>query len=173
MPCVEERLGTFKHLVVRVCIMGAGMELDDNTAVLDRADFFSICDTEQKRLLAFASERRRFGAGDVIFAKGDASDGAYVLISGQISAGDSATGGTKLQRISEPGAVLGELGLVLSRPRRATMRAATDVDLLFVPRSAFSKLMQQYPIMAERAAMRIEGELQDYLSAMAPFGGRH
>jgi CRP-like cAMP-binding protein len=166
----SKRLGAFDLSGMRKS--GAGMELDDNTAVLDRADFFSICDTEQKRLLAFASERKAFSAGDIIFAKGDASDGAYVLIRGQVAAGDSSTSGSKLQRISEAGAVLGELGLVLSRPRRASMRAATDVELLFVPRSAFAKLMKQYPIMAERAAMRIETELQDYLAAMAPFANR-
>lgn len=146
------------------------MELDDNNSVLDQADFFSICDGEQKRLLAFASERHQFAAGDVIFTKGDATEGAYVLVSGQVIAGDNASSSSKPHMIEDMGALLGELGLVLERPRRSTMRAATDVDVLFVPRSAFTKLMKQYPIMAERAALRISAELDDYLRAIAPFG---
>ena len=40
------------------------MELDDFTSALEQADFFRICDEEQRRLLAFASERRSFASGE-------------------------------------------------------------------------------------------------------------
>ena len=64
------------------------------------------------------------------------------------------------------------MGLILSRPRRASLPAATDVELLFVPRSAFTKLMKQFPLLAERAAMRIEEEMASFLDAMEPFRNR-
>lgn len=145
------------------------MELDDYTSALAEADFFRICDDEQRRLLAFASERRSFGAGDVIYKRGDASEGAFVLLQGEVLAGDSDGTSFKPQRIGEHGAVLGEMGLFLSRPRRASLRAATDVELLFVPRAAFVKLMRQFPLLAERAAMRIEEEMASFLGAIEPF----
>jgi CRP-like cAMP-binding protein len=148
------------------------MELDDFTSALAEADFFRICDDEQRRLLAFASERRRFAAGDTIYKRGDASEGAFVLLKGEVLAGDTEGPGFKPQRISERGAVLGEMGLFLTRQRRATLRAATDVDLIFVPRAAFNKLMRQFPILAERAAMRIEEEMSSFLDAMDPFRDR-
>jgi CRP-like cAMP-binding protein len=149
------------------------MELDDFTSALAQADFFRICDDEQRRLLAFASERRTFAAGETICKRGDASEGAFVLLRGEILAGDSEGGGFKPQRIGEHGAVLGEMGLFLTRPHRATLRAASDVDLLFVPRSAFTKLMRQFPILAERAALRIEEEMSSFLDAMEPFRDRN
>lgn len=147
------------------------MELDDIASVLAQSDFFKICDEEQVRLLAFASERKRFSAGDVIFEKGDMSDGGYVLISGQVIAGDPGDG-SRRQRVSERGVVLGEMGLVLQRPRRSTISAATRVELVHVPYTAFAKLMRQYPEMAAKAAERIEHELRDYLAAMSGFASR-
>jgi CRP-like cAMP-binding protein len=145
------------------------MELDEFSSALERADFFRICDDEQRRLLAFASERQSFEAGDIIYKRGEISSGAYVLLAGEVLAGDSEGGGYKPQKIGERGAVLGEMGLFLTRPRRATLRAASDVELLFVPRSAFTKLMRQYPGLAEKAARRVEEEMATFLDAMEQF----
>ena len=148
------------------------MELDDFTSALAQADFFRICDEEQRRLLAFASERRTFASGEVIYKKGDPAPGAFVLLRGEIVVGDSDGGSFKPQRISERGAVLSEMSLFLDRPRRASVRAASDVELLFVPRSAFNKLIRQFPVLAERAARRIEDEMTSFLDAMEPFRDR-
>jgi len=147
------------------------MELDDFTSVLSQSDFFGICSEEQRRLLAFASERRDFEPGQYLFKKGDPSLGAFVLMNGRVLAGEGQAM-HKLTPIGEPGTVLGELGLVLERPRRASMRASGAVTVLFVPRSAFVKLMRQYPAMAERAAARISAELGDFLGAMDNFVNR-
>ena len=61
------------------------------------------------------------------------------------------------------------MGLFLARPRRSTLRASTTVELLYVPRAAFIKLMQQFPDLAELAARRIEEEMASFLGAMEPF----
>ncbi len=148
------------------------MELDDFSSALERADFFRFCDDEQRRLLAFASERRSFAAGDVIYRRGEESSGAYVLLRGEVLAGDSEEGGFKPQKIDERGAVLGEMGLFLTRPRRATLQAATDVELLFVSRSTFTKLMLQFPGLAEKAAQQVEEEMAGFLDAMERFRDR-
>lgn len=47
------------------------MELDEISAVIASASFFTICDVDQQRLLAFASERRQFGTGDIVYSQGD------------------------------------------------------------------------------------------------------
>jgi CRP-like cAMP-binding protein len=142
------------------------MQLDDVAAVLASADFFEVCDAEQRRLLAFVSEAKRFPAGGRLFTYGDISDGAYVLISGSLSASDKPDGEGEMRVISEPGTLLGELGLVLARPRRATVTAKTTAETLFVPRQAFLKLAAQFPALAERAAERIERDLSSFLGAI-------
>lgn len=146
------------------------MELDDTASVLARSDFFSSCTDEQLRLLAFASERRNFSAGEILFKQGENAEGAFVLVSGRVeAAGDLASKGRPF-REGTPGAVLGHLGLILARPRISTLRAASPVEAIFVPRSAFSKLLKQNPELAADVAAHIEEELEDYLGALAPFG---
>lgn len=141
------------------------MQLDDAATILGRADFFEICDAEQRRLLAFASERKKFRPAAVIYASGDLPEGAHVLVSGTVSSTqDGAEDNPFL--IHEPGAVLGAMALVIAKARPVTIKAVDAVETLFVPRTAFMKLANQYPDLAARAAARIRRELTDYLGAI-------
>jgi CRP-like cAMP-binding protein len=143
----------------------AGMQLDDAATILGRADFFEICDAEQRRLLAFASERKRHRPGTTIYQSGEVPDGAHVLISGTVATtrdGDE----NNPYIIHESGAVLGAMALVVAKPRPVTVKAIDVVETLFVPRSAFMKLATQNPDLAQRAADRIRRELTGYLGAI-------
>ena len=141
------------------------MQLDDATTILGRADFFTVCDAEQRRLLAFASERKKFRAGAVIYQAGEIPEGAHVLVSGTIATyqdGDEANPFV----ITSQGALLGAMALVIAKPRPVTVKAVDNVETLFVPRTAFMKLANQEPALAARAADRIRGELVGYLGAI-------
>ena len=141
------------------------MQLDDATTILGRADFFTVCDAEQRRLLAFASERKKFRAGAVIYQAGEIPEGAHVLVSGTIATyqdGDEANPFV----ITSQGALLGAMALVIAKPRPVTVKAVDNVETLFVPRTAFMKLANQEPALAARAADRIRGELVSYLGAI-------
>jgi CRP-like cAMP-binding protein len=141
------------------------MQLDDAAAILARADFFEVCDTQQRQLLAFASERRKFKPGAVIYKSGDTPEGAHVLVSGTVATThDGAEDNPFL--VHEQGAVLGAMALVVAKPRPVTVKAIDAVETLFVPRSAFMKLAQQFPDLAARAADRIRRDLSGYLGAI-------
>lgn len=145
------------------------MRLDDAAAVLSYADFFEICDDEQKRLLAFASEWRRFGADDVVYKAGDVPQGAHVLISGTLKA-KPETG--KPYAISEPGSIVSAMALILDKPRPVTVTAVIDCETLMVPRQAFLKLVEQSPDLAQRAVARIQRDLGNYLGALEPVAAK-
>jgi len=147
------------------------MQLDDAATILGRADFFEICDAEQRRLLAFASERTRFRPGSVIYRSGDVPEGAHVLVSGTVATLREG-GEDDPFLVHEAGAVLGAMALVVARPRPVTVKAVDAVETLFVPRAAFMKLAQQYPDLAARAADKIRGELAGYLGAIERVRGR-
>jgi CRP-like cAMP-binding protein len=141
------------------------MQLDDASTILGRADFFAICDVEQRRLLAFAGERQRFRPNNVIYQAGDVPEGAQVLVSGTVAtyqAGDESNPFV----ISNQGAVLGAMSLIVARPRPVTVKAIDHVETLLVPRSAFLKLINQSPDLAQRAAERVREELLGYLGAI-------
>jgi len=142
--------------------------MDDAAAILARADFFSMCDEEQRRMLGFASDRRHVDADDIIYKAGDVPQGAYVLIEGTIKARNVGVEAGKPYALSEPGSVVSAMALILDKPRPVTITAVTDCELLFVPRSAFLKLVRQYPELAQKAVQRIEGELSGYLTALDP-----
>ncbi len=147
------------------------MQLDDAATILGRADFFEICDVEQRRLLAFASERKKFRPNSVIYASGDTPEGAHVLVSGTVSSIQDG-GENNPFLIHEPGAILGALALVVPRPRPVTIKSVDAVETLFVPRMAFIKLINQSPDLAARAADRIRRDLTSYLGAIEAARGK-
>ncbi|KKB13771.1 hypothetical protein VE25_00150 [Devosia geojensis] len=144
------------------------MRLDEAAAVLSQAEFFDICDAEQKRLLAFASERRRFAPDEVVCQGEVVPEGAHVLIEGTLKAKPVGAIAGKPYTISNPGAVISAMALILARPRLITVTAVIETDMLFVPRSAFRKLVEQSPDLAARAAAHIEKDLTAYLGALQP-----
>lgn len=148
------------------------MRMDDAAGVLARADFFDICDDEQLRMLGFAGDRQYFQADAVIYKAGEVPQGAYVLIEGTIRARHEGAEAGKPYALSEPGSVISPTSLILDKPRPVTFTAITDCEMLFVPRSAFLKLVRQNPELAARAAKRIEQDLGRYMHALEPLRTR-
>jgi CRP-like cAMP-binding protein len=146
--------------------------MDDAAGVLARADFFDICDDEQLRMLGFAGDRQHYEADAVIYKAGEVPQGAYVLIEGTIRARHEGAEAGKPYALSEPGSVISPTSLILDKPRPVTFTAITDCEMLFVPRSAFLKLVRQSPELAARAARRIEQDLGRYMHALEPLRSR-
>lgn len=138
---------------------------DDAAAILAQAEFFDICDDEQRRMLAFAGETRHIDPDEVLYAAGDVPLGAFVLMGGTLKVKPQTD---KPYAISEPGSVVSAMALILAKPRPVTISAVTDCEVLFVPRQAFIKLVQQSPDLAQRAVDRIQTDLGNYLGALEP-----
>jgi CRP-like cAMP-binding protein len=141
------------------------MQLDDAATILSHADFFEVCNAEQRRLLAFASERKKYRPGSVIYQAGEVPEGAHVLVSGTVQTTQKGVEDNPFI-VHQQGAVLGAMSLVVARPRPVTVKAIDAVETLFVPRTAFMKLAQQYPDLAARLADRIRHDLSGYLGAI-------
>jgi CRP-like cAMP-binding protein len=154
------------------------MQLDDAATILSRADFFEVCDADQRRLLAFASERKKYRPGAVISQAGEVPEGAHVLVSGTVAT-THAGGEDNPFLVHSEGAVIGAVALIVAKPRPVTVKAIDAVETLFVPRSAFMKLAQQNPDLAARAADLIRRDLSGYLGAIETMrpkmggGGKH
>ena len=104
------------------------MAFDTDIAVLAGAPLFSLLDPQPLRLLAFAAETRILQGGDVLFRKGDRSDGGYVVTDGAIML-DPGDGSPVF--VAEPGAVIGQTAFFIrmTRPTTATARAlGRDAD---------------------------------------------
>lgn len=134
-------------------------------------DLFAGFTDEQLRLLAFVCEDVFLRPDDGLYAAGDAANGAYVLVSGLLEAGppsDQAGGRFRIEPIS----LVGEIGLMLPRPRATTVRAIRDSGLLFVPREPFLKLLRADPALAEDVAATLRAELARYLESIVQLDDR-
>jgi SulP family sulfate permease len=96
-----------------------------------------------------ASESERFGAGQVIFAQGEASNALIFLEEGRLSALIRHTGGDPVQVAGFlPGSVVGEIGFFTDLPRTATVMSDTEVRLRRVNREALRRVTDASPDIA-------------------------
>ena len=113
--------------------------------------------------------------GAVIFTEGEAGSTMYVVIQGraEISVGGQNVGS------AGPGALLGEMALVSSTPRSATVVAGTECKLVSVDARQFDLLVRESPefarhvmtLMAERLR-NTNARLQQALAELDPRGRR-
>jgi CRP/FNR family transcriptional regulator, cyclic AMP receptor protein len=89
-------------------------------------------------------EARSFRAGDVIFREGEEAKDLYVIKSGQVRVQIGNRTVTELATDS----IFGEMALIDSEPRSATVVAITDVELVPVSEKQFLFLVSQTPYFA-------------------------
>jgi CRP-like cAMP-binding protein len=83
--------------------------------------------------------RQNVSAGALVVHEGGRTGHLYVLIEGRL---EVIKGDTVVAAITEPGAVLGEMSLLLDQPHTATVRAAVD-SVIYEINDAASFLRQQ------------------------------
>lgn len=89
---------------------------------------------------------RHVGNRSRLFAKGDAPDGMYGVVSGCIRATSSTADGREaLLGLMEPGCWFGESSLFDGLPRTYTAHAQGDCDVLMVPREPLNALLDAQP----------------------------
>ena len=84
-------------------------------------------------------------AGEPVFRQGDRPDAFYVVRTGsvQIEDEDSETGDTRVLRTMSRGESFGEMGLLGSHRRQATVRALDEVELFQVDKGTFDRLLAE------------------------------
>ena len=131
------------------------MALQDDVRNLASLPAFRDLDPEAVRLIAFSAETRILRTGDVLFRRGDASDGGFVVLSGAIGVED-ATGRETL--VQSP-ALLGEMALVAETLRPATAVAREPTSVLKVPRVLYRRILAEYPDSAARVRAAVAARL--------------
>src|SRR5262245_31937348 len=98
-------------------------------ADLPNSDLLNIFESTQSVKLA---------AGDELFAEGTIGDYAYVILDGELEIIKQADGRPILIAVRDkPGQIIGEMALLESAPRMASVRARTPASLLAIPQDRF------------------------------------
>ena len=116
--------------------------------------------------IAAIVETREVAAGKDLFREGDAGDGLFLVISGEINVTKLAPGGEHLLARLGPGGVLGEMSLVTADPRSATGHARVDTRVLHLPASRFRTLLATDSVAAHKVVAAIAELLARRLATM-------
>ena len=81
--------------------------------------------------------RTHFAEGQILFREGDPADGVFRLISGTVDVLRELDGDPILLGTVDAGQFIGEMGVVENRPRSATVRAASEVEVEFLTPTEF------------------------------------
>ncbi len=105
--------------------------------------------------------REHFEANEIIFREGDRGDWLYVLVDGEVEVIKhlAGQGDVTLRRLCA-GECFGEIALVSDRPRSATVRSLTSVNVLAVDRDAFHSLFSNLPPLRGFFEQLIEARLK-------------
>src|SRR5438093_7531159 len=115
---------------------------------LRSAPLFAQLPADDLARLAEMAEPMTLAPGDLLIREGDPGDAMYVIVAGQLDV-SKLSGGVEVQLAREgPGSIQGEMSAIEGRPRSASVRAITQVEVLRIPRDA---LLAVFAITPEAA----------------------
>jgi CRP-like cAMP-binding protein len=135
------------------------MSIEDDVALLERVPTLRLLGTTALRMLAIGSEQRDFARGDLLFNAGDDADAGFIVQRGAFRIEDH--GGAEV--IAGPGALIGELALVVAMPRPSSAIALEHSSVIRVARSLFQRVLESDPA----AARRLRDEFANRTSQLA------
>ena len=128
--------------------------------LLDQVPMLKTLENYERMNLADALVPRSFNDGQTIIRQGDAADGMYFVEEGtvRIVRTDNSGKEKELTRSSK-GGYFGELALLTSKPRAATVIAVGNVKLAFLDVEAFERLLGSCMELMKRNAKDYEKQL--------------
>ncbi len=122
------------------------MSIEDDVALLERVPTLRLLGTTSLRMLAIGSEQRDFARGDVLFNAGDDADAGYHRSARRVP--DRGRRGAEI--IAGPGALIGELALIVAMQRPSTAIAIEHSSVIRIARSLFQRVLESDPAAARR-----------------------
>jgi len=119
---------------------------DPKVERLARVQLFSTCSKRDLSRIAALAEEIEVPAGRALMRRGDPGREAFVIADGRAKATIRGKGSAKLG----PGECFGEMALLHSAPRSATVTAESDMRLLVLGSREFSELIESVPVVGRR-----------------------
>ena len=153
------------------------IEANEKITLLRQVEFFQGMDADELQLIAQEMTERSYTDGDVLFREGDPGDRFFLLLSGTMQVYVERHGNIITYSQLEAGEFFGEMALIESTPRTATVRAESPSVCLTLSRDNFMDLLQRKPHIVLRMIRdllprlrRTNAQVQDYASRLADIG---
>jgi CRP-like cAMP-binding protein len=123
--------------------------MGDNSAELLGSSLSFLEEREARKVLEGMSSVS-LESGNSLYTLNDPADCLYLLVSGRIAVRTRTGFGDRMQVVAllDPGAPIGEGGLLDGQTRGATLTAVTDSQLLSLSRQSFEELSASDPALA-------------------------
>jgi CRP-like cAMP-binding protein len=125
--------------------------------VLKSVPLFKDGDAMFLEQVIMALRSRQVAPGDLVIHKGDVGRELYLVARGEVEVLDDVGNVLKVLR---DGDIFGEIGLLMSTPRTADVRARTSCDLFVLEKSDFSRILRDSPQFA-KAVMQVARDRYD------------
>ncbi|KAI0068052.1 patatin-domain-containing protein [Artomyces pyxidatus] len=111
-------------------------------------------------------------AGQVLWRDGEASDSFYIVINGRLRAiTENEQGGVNIVAEYGQGDTAGEIDVITSTPRRNTVHAIRDTELIRMPQTLFNAISSRNPqttaLLLRMIASRVRSEIDSSSTAMS------
>lgn len=122
----------------------------ETMAYLHRVPLFATLDYDDLYQLSLGTKKIHFRAGKEIVRQGDAGDSLYIIAEGSALVTLQKDGRSMELATLNQGDYIGEVSIVSSAPRTATVTAIKNVEALQLTSQAFDKLLNNKPYLALR-----------------------
>ena len=115
-----------------------------STQFLRDSPLFRDLDETERAQVLIIGQVRSYQPEDVIFREGDAGDGLYILIDGNVRISKHTPTGEEALAILEPNAFFGEMALVDFSTRAADAVANVPTETFFIPLKELRSLIETH-----------------------------
>lgn len=117
--------------------------------MLNRMHLFSELNPTDTDILTSHGTTRSYPANSILINEGDDTDSLYVVLEGEVKVYASDTAGKEvILNILGPGEYFGELALVDSEPRSASVKTMQATKVMVIAKHDFKKVLAEHPDIA-------------------------
>lgn len=142
------------------------MSVRTNAESLRHIPLFAECDPAHLQVMAFASERAQFAAGDDIFRVGGNGASAFLILSGEAEVWAGQGEQRMPVALAGPGAFLGELAMIAGLPYSLNVTAKTDVAATRISRDMFMRVVGEFPDFGSHVMSALSRKLAGSVSEL-------
>lgn len=122
------------------------MSIEDDVALLERVPTFASVGEYGIAHVGDRLRTARFRRGDTLFNAGDVADASYIVSA--VHSGSRMAAAPRI--VVGPGALIGELALIVAMKRPSTATALERSSAIRVARSLFQRVLENDPAAARR-----------------------
>jgi hypothetical protein len=122
-----------------------GLSLMERIVLLREVPLFAALSPDALKQIADTAQERVYSDGALVCREGEAGDELFVLAAGQARVLKQSNGAEKVLATRSAGDFLGEMAVIESQPRFASVRAQGELHALVIEGNAFRATLRDQP----------------------------